>query len=64
MVSRYLDLQVAVLAVQRSNEISTAHGKGLDTLSDEDIEIVKEIVQCLKPLKDITTMLCSEISCH
>ena len=64
MISRYLELQCAVTAALRSKDVATLKlkEKDLNTLSDEDINLAEDIVECLKPLKVLTTMLCSESS--
>ena len=43
-----------------SKDISSVKEKDLNTLSDEDISLAEELIACLKPMKDITTMLCME----
>ncbi len=62
MVSRFYELQDAVVSTLRSKDLSKAKSreKDLNSLSDEDIELVEELIRCLKPMKHITTMLCSE----
>ena len=62
MVQRFFNVQCAVISVLRSKEITKVKSreKDLNTLSDGDIAMAEELVECLKKLKDITTMLCSE----
>lgn len=60
MVSRFLELQCAVISTLRCKEISTIKEKDLNSLSDEDITVAEDMVSCLKPLKDMTVLLCSE----
>ena len=57
MLARFLDMQVAIFATLRSKEV----GKSTDvSISDEDLVFAEEMIQFLKPLKDVTVMLCSE----
>lgn len=59
MLERYLEMQVAVVASLMSNEL-TNKDKDLKFLQDDDITIATSVMSCLKPLKQATTMLCSE----
>ncbi|KAL5016122.1 hypothetical protein ScPMuIL_005711 [Solemya velum] len=56
MVNRFLEMQVAVSAVLRSKEVGKVRDSDMKSFSDEDLTVSEEI----KPLKDITTPLCSE----
>ncbi|XP_060594605.1 E3 SUMO-protein ligase ZBED1-like [Ruditapes philippinarum] len=57
MVSRFLEMQVAVFATLRSKDV----GKVSDvSISDEELLLAEEMIKFQKPLKDITVMLCSE----
>lgn len=60
MVMRYLQLQTAVVAVIRSKELSNLRERNITSLSDDEAATAEDIATCLKPHKDITTMLCSE----
>ena len=59
MLSRYLEQQPAIMAVLMSREIRQ-NGKDIDTLSDSDVSKAEEAVELLKPMKTITTVLCTE----
>ena len=60
MVARFAEMQPAVYSTLISKEISSVKEKDLNSLTDEDIAIAEEMISCLKPMKDITTMLCTE----
>ncbi|XP_062566541.1 E3 SUMO-protein ligase ZBED1-like [Saccostrea cucullata] len=63
MFTRYLELQVAVTAVIRNKNLGTSTDKTLKdlrTLTDDDVSMAEEVVRCLRPLKSITTALCTE----
>ena len=63
MIVCYLEVQAAVLTVQRSKELAKMKSReNLYTLSDADISLCEELVDCLRDLKAITIMLCSERS--
>ena len=63
MIQRFLEVQCAVISVLRSKELTKLKAReDLNTLTDEDISLCEEMVECLKTLKDITTMLCTESS--
>lgn len=61
MLERYLSLQAAIVSVLVSKELKNKE-KDLKFLSDDETTLVEEIVTCLKPLKAITTTMCSETS--
>ena len=60
MLARFLELQAAVVAVIRSKEFSGLKEKEISSLNDEEVVAAEELVVFLKPLKDITTYMCSE----
>ena len=63
VIVRYLEVQVAVLTVLRSTELAKMKSRdNLDTLSDADMSLCEELVDCLRDVKAITTMLCAERS--
>ena len=62
MLLRYIEMQAAVTASLRAKEMGTSREKDVGSLSDEDYCLAEEAVTCLKPLKDVTTMLCTETS--
>lgn len=59
MLSCYLEQQAAVFATLTTKEVKK-NVKELVTLSDEDVANAEDVIQVLKPLKTLTTMLCSE----
>ena len=61
MLDRYLAIQAAVVSVLVSKDLKHKD-KDMKFLSDEEITIAEDVVRCLKPLKDITTTMCSEAS--
>lgn len=61
MLERYLSLQAAIVSVLVSKELKNKE-KDLKFLSDDETTLAEEIVTCLKPLKAITTTMCSETS--
>ncbi|XP_053376453.1 E3 SUMO-protein ligase ZBED1-like [Mercenaria mercenaria] len=61
MLERYLEMQAAVVAALLSGEL--AHkDKNMKFLQDDGITLATKVTECLKPLKQATTMLCSEKS--
>lgn len=63
MLTRYLELQVAVTAVVRNKNLGTSTDKtlkDLKTLTDDEVAMAEDVVKCLRPLKTITTALCTE----
>jgi len=49
------------VAVLHCKEMARCKDRGdLMSLSDAEITLLEDVRNCLKPLKDITTMLCSE----
>jgi hypothetical protein len=59
MVERYLEQQAAIFATLSAKDIRK-NAKDLVTLSDSDISDLEDILPVLKPLKSVTTVLCSE----
>ena len=60
MVARFLEMQVAVFATLRSKEVGKEKATDMKSFSDDDLIVVEDMIQLLKPLKDITTILCTE----
>ena len=60
MVARFLEMQVAVFATLRSKEVGKEKDTDMKSFSDDDLIVAEDMIQLLKPLKDITTMLCTE----
>lgn len=60
MLSRFLYMQDAVLAVIRSKELSHLKERDIANLNDEETAVAHELEAFLKPLKDITTFMCTE----
>ncbi|KAL3859966.1 hypothetical protein ACJMK2_010144 [Sinanodonta woodiana] len=59
MIERFLELQPAVYAALTSKEIRSVN-KDVSTLSETDISNAEEVLACLKPLRTVTTVLCTE----
>ena len=57
MLERYLEQQAPVLAVLSQSEIRR-NMKDINTLSDDDIHNMEELIIVLKPISVITKMLC------
>ena len=57
MLERYLEQQAAVYAALIEVKKNV---KDLVTLSDDDIHNIEELIKILKPLKTVTTMMCSQ----
>ncbi|XP_062589157.1 E3 SUMO-protein ligase ZBED1-like [Saccostrea cucullata] len=62
MISRFLKMQVAIFATLKSKELGKEREAELKSFHDDDFTLAEEVVQLLKPFKDITTLLCSEKS--
>lgn len=63
MLTRYLELQVAVTAVVRNKNCGTSTDKtlkDLKTLTDDEVAMAEDVVKCLRPLKTITTASCTK----
>ncbi|XP_061189595.1 E3 SUMO-protein ligase ZBED1-like [Saccostrea echinata] len=61
MLDRYLSMQAAVVSVLVSKDLKNKD-KDLKFLSDDETTLAEDVVTCLKPLKAITTTMCSETS--
>ena len=59
MASRYLEQQPAIYATLLSKDIKK-NAKDIITLSDSDVKLAEELVNVLKPLKTVTTIMCDE----
>lgn len=59
MLDRYLEMQVAVVATLLSKDL-THKDKDLKFLADDEITLASGVMETMKPLKQATTMLCSE----
>ena len=59
MLERYIEMQVAVDATLMSPDLKNKD-KDLKFLQDDDIRVATMVMESLKPLKQVTTMLCSE----
>lgn len=57
MIERYLEVQVAVVLL--SKDVKNKD-KDLKFLQDEELRVAEDFVKCMKPLKSITTTLCTE----
>ena len=55
MLERYLEQQAAVYSALTEKVIKK--NKDITTLSDQDVRMAEEIVEVLKPLKTITTLI-------
>lgn len=60
MLTRFLYMQPAVVLVIRSKELSALKEREICSLNDEETVAAEELETFLKPLKDITTYMCSE----
>ncbi|KAI4824513.1 hypothetical protein KUCAC02_013017 [Chaenocephalus aceratus] len=58
MVERYLEQQAAVYSAL--TEKALKKNKNINTLSDRDVTMAEEVIEVLKPLKTITTLMCTE----
>ncbi|KAJ4946432.1 hypothetical protein JOQ06_024099 [Pogonophryne albipinna] len=58
MVERYLEQQAAVYSAL--TEKALKKNKNINTLSDQDVRMAEEVIEVLKPLKAITTLMCTE----
>lgn len=57
MCERYLEQQVAVYATLLEVKKSV---KDIVTLSESDLQNIEEVIKILKPLKTVTTLMCSQ----
>ena len=60
MLSRFLYLQDAIVAVIRSKDLSYLKERDVTNLNDEETAAAHELEAFLKPLKDMTTYMCHE----
>lgn len=58
--SRFLEMQCAITTVLRMKEISEFQDKDINAFTDKDLAFAEEVMECLKPLKTVTTSLCTE----
>lgn len=59
MIEKYLEVQVAVVGALLSKDVKNKD-KDLKFLQDDDRRVAEDFVKCMKPLKSITTTLCTE----
>lgn len=59
MIERYLEVQVAVVGALLSKDVKNKD-KDLKFLQDDELRVAEDFVKCMKPLKSITTTLCTE----
>ncbi|XP_034023290.1 zinc finger BED domain-containing protein 1-like [Thalassophryne amazonica] len=59
MLKRYLEQQAAVYSALTEKDVKK-NAKDLITLSDQDVTVLEDVVEVLKPMKTITTLLSSE----
>ncbi|XP_067678487.1 E3 SUMO-protein ligase ZBED1-like [Haliotis asinina] len=59
MVARFLEMREAIITALVAKETSKTKGD-LPSLTDNEISLAEEVVHFLKPMKDMTTLLCSE----
>lgn len=60
MISRFLEMQCAIITVLRMKEISKFRDKDNNSFTDEDLTFAENVMECLRPLKTVTTSLCTE----
>ena len=58
MVEQYLEQQAAVYSAL--TEKALKKNKNINTLGDQDVRMAEEVIEVLKPLKTITTLMCTE----
>ncbi|XP_069131821.1 E3 SUMO-protein ligase ZBED1-like [Argopecten irradians] len=59
MLERFLELQPAVYAALCSKDIKYKE-RDISTLSESDVQLAEEIMECLIPLREITKAICTE----
>lgn len=59
MLTHYSEQQAAVYSALTEKDVKKS-AKDLITLSDQDVTVLEDVVQVLKPLKTVTTLLSSE----
>ena len=57
MLERYLHLQPAIYATLEANELNRESDVSIQS---EDSRLATSIMECLLPLRDITTAICTE----
>lgn len=62
MISRFLEMHCVIVTVLFSKELSKSKAEDVPHLSEDELRLAEEIVKCLKPMKDVKTMLCCESS--
>lgn len=58
MVERYLEQQAAVYSAL--TEKTLKKHKDINTLSDQDVRMAEVVIEVLKPLKNVTPLICTE----
>ncbi len=61
MLERYLEQQAAIYSAL-TNKTLKKNVKDIITLSDDDVRVAEEVLQVLKPLKTVTSLLSTETS--
>lgn len=56
----FLEMQCAITTVLRMKEISKFRDKDINSFTDNVLAFAEEFMECLKPLKTVTTSLCTE----
>ncbi len=59
MLERYLEQQAAVFSALTDKSVKK-NIKDIITLSDDDVKLAEDVVQVLKPLKTVTTLMSTE----
>ncbi|RXN15602.1 zinc finger BED domain-containing 1-like protein [Labeo rohita] len=59
MLERYLEQQAAVFSALTDKSVKKSI-KDIVTLSDDDVKLAEDVVQVLKPLKTVTTLMSTE----
>ena len=62
MILRFLEMHDAVFSVLRMKEFGKDKDEKMRSLTDDEYKLLEDMVKVLKPLKDITTALCTESS--
>ncbi|KAK3106359.1 hypothetical protein FSP39_018462 [Pinctada imbricata] len=60
MLERFLEMQFAVTAVLKSKSVSKIKEKDISSFTDDDLLFAEDVMNTLKPMKTITTSLCTE----
>ncbi|XP_021357233.1 zinc finger BED domain-containing protein 1-like [Mizuhopecten yessoensis] len=60
MLARFLEIQNAVSGALRSKELGIVMDSDMHNLSDEETTLAEDVVECLRPLKTVTSTLCTE----